>query len=122
MIEILKNMPEGVTGVLVSGRLGGDELREVKPTIEGMLNTDEIRIVEVIADDYDGFGSGGLFEDLKIALGTVLPHHSAFKRIAVVSDKAWVTHTIQALSWMIPGELAVFARDDLDKAKVWAAA
>ena len=122
MIEILKNMPEGVTGVLVSGRLGGDELREVKPTIEGMLNTDEIRIVEVIADDYDGFGSGGLFEDLKIALGTVLPHHSAFKRIAVVSDKAWVAHTIHALSWMIAGELAVFTRDELEKAKEWAAA
>lgn len=104
----------------VKGRLGVG--RDVKPTIEDMLNTDEIRIVEVIADDYEGFGPGGLFEDLKIALGTVLPHHSAFKRISVVSDKAWVTHTIQALSWMIPGELAVFARDELDKAKVWAAA
>jgi hypothetical protein len=122
VIEILTNMPHGVTGVLVSGRLGGNEVREVKSTIEDMLNTDEIRIVEVIAEDYEGFGSGGLFEDLKIALGTVLPHHSAFKRIAVVSDKAWVAHAIQALSWMIPGELAVFTLDELDKAKVWAAA
>jgi hypothetical protein len=33
MIELLPNMPLGVTGVRVSGRLGGDEVREIKPTI-----------------------------------------------------------------------------------------
>ena len=60
MIELLPDMPKGVTGVRVSGRLGGDELRELKPSIEDMLHTDEIRIVEVIAPDYEGFGPGGL--------------------------------------------------------------
>lgn len=121
MIEVLADMPEGVTGIRVSGRLEGDQLREVKPMVETMLNTDEIRIVEVIGPDYEGFGPGGLFEDLKLAFGTVLPHHSAFKRIAVVSDKAWVGHTLHALSWMIPGELAVFKLDELEQAKAWAA-
>ena len=121
MIELLADMPKGVTGVRVSGRLGGDELREVKPTIEDMLKTDEIRIVEVIGPDYEGFGPGGLFEDLKLAFGTVWPHHSAFKRIAVVSDKAWVGHTVHALAWLIPGELGVFKLDELEQAKQWAA-
>jgi SpoIIAA-like len=121
MIELLPDMPEGVTGVRVSGRLGGDELREVKPTIEQMMNTDEIRIVEVIAPDYEGFGPGGLLEDLKLAFTTVWPHHSAFKRIAVVSDEQWVALTLHALAWLIPGELAVFKLDELDKAKEWAA-
>jgi hypothetical protein len=121
MIEFLPDMPEGVTGIHVSGRLRGDELRELKPSIEEMLQTDEIRIVEVIAPDYEGFGPGGLFEDLKLGFGTVLPHHSAFKRIAVVSDKPWVAHTVHALAWMIPGELKVFKLDELERAKEWAA-
>lgn len=121
MIELLPDMPTGVTGVRVSGRLGGEELREVKPSIEEMLKTDEIRIVEVIGDDYEGFGPGGLFEDLKLGLGTVWPHHAHFKRIAVVSDKAWVGNTLHALAWMIPGELAVFTLDELEAAKQWAA-
>ncbi|UMB68757.1 STAS/SEC14 domain-containing protein [Mycobacterium paraterrae] len=121
MIELLSDMPSGVNGVRVSGRLTGDELRELKPAMENMMNTDEIRIVEVIGDDYEGFGPGGLFEDLKVAVGTVWPHHAAFKRIAVVSDKAWVAHTLHALAWMIPGEIAVFGLDELDKAKDWAA-
>jgi hypothetical protein len=121
MIEVLPDMPEGVIGIRVSGRLRGDELREVKPAIEELLKTGEIRIVEVIASDYAGFGPGGLVEDLKLGLGTVLPHHSAFKRIAIVSDKEWVAHTLHALAWMVPGELAVFGLDELERAKEWAA-
>jgi hypothetical protein len=121
MIELLPDMPKGVSGVRVSGRLSGDELRELKPSIEDMLHTDEIRIVEVIAADYEGFGPGGLSEDLKLAFGTVWPHHSAFKRIAVVSDKEWVALTLHALAWLIPGELAIFKLDELERAKEWAA-
>ena len=121
MIEILKDMPEGVTGIRVSGRLRGDDLRELKPAMQGLVDTGEIRIVEVIAPDYEGFGPGGLVEDLKLGLGTLFKHHSQFKRIAVVSDKEWVAHTLHALAWMVPGELAIFGLDDLERAKEWAA-
>jgi len=87
MIELLTDVPEGVTGIRVSGRLSGEELRAVKPAIAEQLKSGkEIRIVEVI-EDYSGFGPGGLMEDLKLGLGTVLPHHSSFTRIAIVTDK-----------------------------------
>jgi SpoIIAA-like len=121
MIEVLPDMPEGVIGIRVSGRLFGDDLRAFRPAMEGLLKTDEIRIVEVIAPDYEGFGRGGLIEDLKLGFGALFQHHSAFKRIAVVSDKEWVAHTLHALAWMVPGELALFGLDDLDRAKEWAA-
>lgn len=121
MIELLPDMPQGVTGIRVSGRLRGDELRDVKPKLEELLRTGEIRIVEVIAPDYEGFGPGGFVEDLKLGFGAVFPHHSAFKRIAVVSDKDWVAHVLHALAWMIPGDLAVFGLDELERAKEWAA-
>jgi hypothetical protein len=121
MIEVLADMPKGVIGFHVSGRLLGDDLREFKPTMEEMLKTGEIRIVEVIASDYEGFGPGGLIEDLKLGFGSLLQHHSAFKRIAVVSDKEWVAHTLHALAWMVPGELGLFTLDELEQAKDWAA-
>lgn len=121
MIELLPDMPAGVTGIRVSGRLRGDELREFKPAVDDLFKSGEVRIVEVIAPDYEGFGPGGLVEDLKLGIGTVLPHHSAFKRIAVVSDKEWVAHTLHALAWMVPGELAVFKLGELERAKAWAA-
>jgi hypothetical protein len=121
MIETLPDMPAGVTGIRVSGRLRGDELREFKPAMEKLVKDGEIRIVEVIGSDYEGFGPGGLVEDLKVGFGALFHHHSAFKRIAVVTDKQWVGHTLHALAWMVPGELALFRLDELERAKEWAA-
>jgi hypothetical protein len=121
MIEVLPAMPSGVTGVRVSGRLTGADLRAFEPLMEELRRSDEIRIVEVIAPDYEGFGPGGLVEDLKIGLGVLLREHSSFKRIAVVSDKEWVAHTLHALAWLIPGELKIFGLDELDLAAEWAA-
>jgi SpoIIAA-like len=121
MIDVLQEMPDGVAGIRVSGRLRGDDLRQFEPAMEKLLKNGEIRIVEVIASDYDGFGPGGLVEDLKLGLGALFQHHSAFKRIALVTDKEWVAHTLHALAWMVPGELALFRLDELERAKEWAA-
>ena len=121
MIEVLPDMPVGVTGIRVSGRLCGDDLREFKPAMEKVITGGEIRVVEVIAPDYEGFGPGGLVEELKVGFGALFQHHSAFKRIAVVTDKEWVAHTLHALAWMVPGELALFHLDELERAKEWAA-
>jgi SpoIIAA-like len=121
MIEVLKDMPDGVFGIRVSGRVTGDDLRKFKPDMDALMHTEELRIVEVIAPDYQGFGPGGLVEDMKMGLGALFQHHSAFKRIAVVSDKDWVAHTLHALAWMIPGEIEIFGRDELDRATQWAA-
>jgi hypothetical protein len=121
MIEVLSDMPEGVAGIRVSGRVRGDDLREFKPKMDEMFKTGEIRIVEVIAPDYEGFGPGGLIEDLKLGLGALIRHYSAFKRIAVVSDKEWVGYALQAFAWMVPGELKLFGLDELEQAKEWAA-
>lgn len=122
MIEVLSDMPQGVTGIRVSGRVSGDDIREFEPTMDDLVVGGEIRIVEVIDSDYEGFGPGGLVEDLKVGFGALFKHHSAFKRIAVVSDKPWVAHTLHAVAWMIPGELQIFGLDELDRAKEWAAA
>lgn len=62
-----------------------------------------------------------MVEDLKVGLGILFQRHSDFKRIAVVSDKAWVAHTLHAVAWMIPGELEIFGLDELEKATQWAA-
>ena len=121
MIELLPDMPAGVTGFRVSGRLRGEDLREFKPAMEDLVKSGEIRIVEVIEPDYEGFGPGGLVEDLKLGLGALIHHHSAFKRIAVVSGKDWVAHALHAFAWMVPGELALFGLDEIERAKEWAA-
>lgn len=121
MIEVLQDMPAGVAGIRVSGKVTGEEMIEFKPELEKLLGGEEVRIVEVIAPDYEGFGRGGLVEDLKQGFGTLINNRSAFKRIAIVTDKEWVAHTVHVVGWMVPGELEVFGLDDLERAKEWAA-
>lgn len=121
MIEILDDMPDGVAGFRVSGQVNGDELRAFGTTLASMLAGDEIRLVEVVADDYRGFGPGGLLQDMKMGLGTLVHRHAAFRRVAVVSDKDWVAHALHAVGWMVPGELRLFGLDELADAKRWAA-
>jgi hypothetical protein len=121
MIEELSDLPSGVVGVRLSGRLSGQEFREFRPNWEKLVGTGQIRFVEVIDDDYEGFGPGGLIEDTKMGFGALFRHHSAFKRLAVVTDKEWVVHVLHALAWMVPGEIKVFPLGDLDGAKQWVA-
>ena len=82
MIELLNDMPQGVTGIRVSGRVHGGQLREFKTVMAKSHGAEEIGLVEVIDDDYEGFGHGGLGQDIKIGLGALFTNHSAFKRIA----------------------------------------
>ena len=121
MIEVLPDMPDGVSGFRVSGRIGKADLRDFVPTMERLMDTDEIRFVEVIDSDYEGFGPGAFLEDLKLGFGSLFRHHGAFKRTAVVTDKEWISHALHALAWMVPGEVKLFGLDDLDAAKQWAA-
>jgi hypothetical protein len=120
MIEQLQDMPAGVNGIRISGRVTADDFAQFKPTLDRMLDTEEIRFVEIIGPDYEGFGPGGLLADVKQGFSN-LKHIRAFKRTAVVSDKEWIAHTIHALGWMISGEVALFGMDELEDAKRWAA-
>ena len=51
MIEVLQDMPDGVSGIRVSGRVTADDFHQFKPTLHTMLDSDEIRFVEVIGPD-----------------------------------------------------------------------
>jgi hypothetical protein len=120
MIEELQDMPAGVSGIRVSGRITAEDFHEFRPTMERMLSSDDIRFVEVIGPDYEGLGPGGLLADIKQGFHN-LKRLKAFTRTAVVTDKEWIAHTLHALAWMIPGEVALFGLDELEAAKQWAA-
>ena len=120
MIEELQDMPAGVSGIRVSGRVTGEDFRRFRPTLDRMLDSDDIRFVEVIGADYEGLGPGGLLADIKQGFRT-MTHLRALRRTAVVTDKEWIGHALHALSWMIPGEVALFGLDELEAAKQWAA-
>jgi hypothetical protein len=90
----------------------------LEPAVHAMLDArDELRVVYVLGDEFEGYTMGAGWEDTKLGLG----HLGKWERLAVVSDRDWVHHTIGALRWMMPGDVEVFPTAELDAAIEWAA-
>jgi SpoIIAA-like len=122
MIEALEGMPEGTIGFRASGRVSGDEYREVLlPAVQQAAESGEIRLVFAIDSDFEEFEPGALWEDTKVGVRFGLGHHSAWQRCALATDVEWIVKSFHFFAWMAPGEVRTFALDELEDAKAWAA-
>jgi hypothetical protein len=119
MIERIGEMPPGTIGLRAAGRLSRDDYREVlEPTLREGIDSGEIRLVFSLTD-FHGLEPGAWIEDAKTGLGAWVRNHSAWKRFALVTDVEWVAKAMRAFAWMAPGEVRVFAIDQLEAAKGW---
>ena len=119
MIERIDDVPAGVTGIQASGKLTKDDYESVlEPALKEAVATGEARVLFVLPD-FDGLEPQALLEDLKTGLAVELKDRSAWKKLAVVSGVDWVSKAMRLFSWAMPGELAVYEMDELDKAKEW---
>ncbi len=121
MIERIEGVPEGVIGLRSSGKLTREDYTEVlEPALRAAIEAGGIRLLFVL-DDFDGAEPGAWLEDAKTGLGAWVKHHSAWKRMALVTDVEWIARATTMFAWMAPGEVRVFESDDLDQAKGWVA-
>ena len=117
MITELQNLPDGVVGFEVSGKVDAADYRGVVlPALERAVSTGEVRFV-IVLTSFQGMSSGAMWEDLKMGV----EHLRAWKRIAVVSDIHWVIHLTDLFGWMTPGETKTFSLDQREAAIAWAA-
>ena len=77
----------------------------------------KVRILYVLGRESPDYTAGAVWEDTKLGLA----HLRMWERIAVVSDTDWVKHAIHGLGWAIPGEIKVFASNELSDARRWVA-
>jgi hypothetical protein len=119
VIKVLEGLPANVLGVEATGKVTDDDYETVLlPAVREKRRDDaKIRFVYVLGEDFDGWSLGAMWEDAKLGL----KDPRAWERIAVVSDQGWLRHAVQALGWLIPGEVRGFAMDEFDAAKDWAA-
>lgn len=120
MIRLLPDLPQNVVGAEAVGRLeSADYLDVLEPAVDGALKrNDRLRLLLVLGAEFEGYSAGAAWEDTKLGIG----HWSAWERIAVVTDRNWISDTIKALSWMLPGEVRVFRTEQRDEAVSWISA
>lgn len=121
MIERIDDVPAGVIGLRASGKLTKDDYVNVmEPALKEAAETGEARVLFVLPD-FDGLEPEALFEDMKTGLSVELKNRSAWKKLAVVSGVDWVAKSMRLFAWAMPGELAVYEMDEMDKAREWVA-
>jgi hypothetical protein len=123
MIERLADVPPGVLGFRLSGKLTREEYLDglTRPILEALESGQRLNLLFEIDDAFAGLDAAALWEDVK-AVGSIgLKHRQAWGRMALVTDKDWIRHGAGALGWLSPGELRVFEPPERDSALAWVA-
>jgi hypothetical protein len=117
MIKELNDVPPGVTGFEITGKVSAEDYRDVVlPAVERAAATGEVRFI-IVMPDFEGMSGGALWQDLKMGI----EHIRAFKRIALVTDIGWVHHLTGLFGWMTPGETKIFSTTERGEAIAWVA-
>ena len=121
MVERIEDIPRGVVGFRVWGKLTAADYRDVlEPKLRDAIAAGETRVLCVLSD-FEGLEPGAWIEDVKTGLEVLVRHHSAWRRYALVTDVEWIAKANRMFAWMIPGEVKIFDLDHLGDAKAWVA-
>jgi hypothetical protein len=116
MIELIRELPDNVVGIVARGRVTNEECDEVlRPAMERSLKRHgKVRLYYEIGSRFPGAGWG----DLDVAID----HLPQWERIAVVTDTAWVRQSVNALRFLMASEVRVFTCEESGEGRAWIAA
>ena len=102
MISLIEGLPDEVVGIVATGKVTKHDRDQVLvPAIQRSLRRhDRIRLYYEISSRFPG----AAWDDLHVAIEP-LPQ---WARIAIVTDVGWIRHTVNALRFLIPGDIRVF--------------
>jgi hypothetical protein len=106
MPQLVEGLPDNVVGIVAKGRVTNEDCNKVlKPVMESSLKRhDKVRLYYEIGCRFPG----AAWEDFDIGI----EHMPQCERVAIVTDVGWVRHTVNALRFLIPGEVQVFTTHD----------
>jgi hypothetical protein len=117
MIKELQDLPDGVIGFEISGKVEADDYRNVVfPLVDRAAEAGDVRCV-IVMPEFHGMSGGAAWQDVKGGLG----RWGKWKRIALVTDLEWARHMTALFGWMTPGEVKTFALSEREQAVAWAA-
>ncbi|MEU7815997.1 STAS/SEC14 domain-containing protein [Pseudonocardia sp. NPDC049154] len=120
MIEKLTDLPDGVLGLRVGGRLTPQDYEEIiTPMVDEALRAGgQLRCLIEIDDDFSGLTPPAVVDDVRLGLRTI----GSFDGVAVVTDLAWIRTPTQWAAFVVPFPMRVFPKSDRGPAAAWVAA
>jgi hypothetical protein len=115
MIELIHGLPDNILGLVVTGKVTKQDCSEVLlPALERAREWHhKLRLYYEIRSRFPG----AAWEDMQLGIW----QGPVWERIAIVTDVAWIKHTVQALRLLIPGDIRVFATTETPEGLAWIA-
>lgn len=121
MIDELMDLPDGVLGFRITGKITREDYEAILPRIEEAAKSGDVRFLCVIGPDWEGMTGGAMWEDVKTGVRYEVFQRATWKRTAVVTELDWIRRTMDLMGWIVPGEMKLFGHDELEEAKEWVA-
>jgi hypothetical protein len=118
VIRLLDTVPDTVLGIEAAGEITRDDYTQtLKPAFERHREQyGKVRLLYRLDDEHD-FSAGALWEDEKL----FDRHPFSFEKIALVTNAKGVRGLVRTFGWMIPGDVRLFATDEVEQATEWVA-
>lgn len=117
MLTMISDVPDSVLGFRASGELTSDDYRNVLvPAVRAALQTgDKLRLLYLLGEGVTGFTPGAAWQDAKVGMA----HPTRWEKIAVVTDREWLRHSVDIFGYLIPGEVKAFTMAQEADARAW---
>jgi hypothetical protein len=115
MIEVIQGLPDNVLGIVATGKVTKRDCSDVLvPALERAREWHQrLRLYYEVRSRFPG----AAWEEIQLGVA----QSPIWERIAIVSDVAWIKHTVQVLRLLIPGDIRVFATTQTPDAIAWIA-
>lgn len=102
----------------VTGHVTHDDYDKVlTPAVDqAVRHSGKINLLYRVGPDFEGFGARAMWDDARLGIS----HWGDFRRIAVVTDIAWLGGAVRAFMAMMPAEVRLFDLAEEAEARAWA--
>lgn len=117
MITFIENLPENIIGLKYEGQVTAADYESVIfPALErASEKSKDLKILCELTDKFKGFDLGALKDDFAIGI----KYFRDWKKIAFVSENEWMNHMVKALGFLIPAQIRIFKKINMDEAIKW---
>lgn len=117
MLTISSIDADNIITVIASGWINHLDIEsQLLPSIEAKLQDHAtIRLWYEFSPEFEGISVGALWDDAMLSLF----HLSDFSRVVMIADMEKLDAMVNALAFMLPCPVKIFAMNERDRARVW---
>lgn len=117
MLELLKDLPDGIDGVRAVGKISAQDYQQVfEPLLdEARREGRRLRLLYEFGPPFQGFTPGAAWEDAKLGLRSM----QLLDGCAIVTDSNWVREAARLGAVLLPCPVRIFGNADREAAIEW---